>query len=318
MKSIDKYVVVVPTHRIKHLRKNLKSILSQTVKPDLIIAIDDTDYLLNPEIKKEFDEINKNIPVKYYNKNDDTLSGTLQKNGAVRAFLNIFLCLKDTFQNNEENIFIHILEDDCYYIRKNTIEKFKNTHSKFQKNLYRLNLIENEEDLQNALRTSINKDVDKLRNNFEYATELIDTSGFIFKYDFNIIEGINNYLKDKGYTLSADMYVFEILFNYYSKEFVDLNSFMIFSTQHPDQVSRTFDNDLEDESHKWLFDLKNFNIDINQRNLLEEFSNNLVEIKERRDPLDQLNDEEYRNIPSVQFAIQNKIKIEMGSKEEIN
>ena len=53
MKSIDKYVVVVPTHRIKHLRKNLKSILSQTVKPDLIIAIDDTDYLLNPEIKKE-------------------------------------------------------------------------------------------------------------------------------------------------------------------------------------------------------------------------------------------------------------------------
>jgi glycosyltransferase involved in cell wall biosynthesis len=145
MKSIDKYVVVVPTHRIKHLRKNLKSILSQTVKPDLIIAIDDTDYLLNPEIKKEFDEINKNIPVKYYNKNDDTLSGTLQKNGAVRAFLNIFLCLEDTFQNNEENIFIHILEDDCYYIRKNTTEKFKNTHSKFQKNLYRLNLIENEE-----------------------------------------------------------------------------------------------------------------------------------------------------------------------------
>ena len=71
MKPIDKYVVVVPTHRIKHLRKNLKSILSQTVKPDLIIAIDDTDYLLNPEIKKEFDEINKNIPVKYYNKNDD-------------------------------------------------------------------------------------------------------------------------------------------------------------------------------------------------------------------------------------------------------
>ena len=308
MKPIDKYVVVVPTHRIKHLRKNLKSILSQTVKPDLIIAIDDTDYLLNPEIKKEFDEINKNIPVKYYNKKDDTLSGTLQKNGAVRAFLNIFLCLEDTFQNNEENIFIHILEDDCYYIRKNTIEKFKNTHSKFQKNLYRLNLIENEEDLQNALRTSINKDVDKLRNNLEYAIELIDTSGFIFKYDFNIIKGINNYLKDKGYTLSADMYVFEILFNYYSKEFVDLNSFMIFSTQHPDQVSKIFDNDLEDESHKWLFDLKNFNIDINQRNLLEEFSNNLVEIKERRDPLDQLTDEEYRNIPSVQFAIQNKIK----------
>ena len=83
---------------------------------------------------------------------------------------------------------------------------------------------------------------------------------------------------------------------------------MIFSTQHPDQVSKIFDNDLEDESHKWLFDLKNFNIDINQRNLLEEFSNNLVEIKERRDPLDQLTDEEYRNIPSVQFAIQNKIK----------
>ena len=102
-----------------------------------------------------------------------------------------------------------------HYIRKNTIEKFKNTHSKFQKNLYRLNLIENEEDLQNALRTSINKDVDKLRNNLEYAIELIDTSGFIFKYDFNIIKGINNYLKDKGYTLSADMYVFEILFNYF-------------------------------------------------------------------------------------------------------
>jgi hypothetical protein len=140
------------------------------------------------------------------------------------------------------------------------------------------------------------------------AIELIDTSGFIFKYDFNIIKGINNYLKDKGYTLSADMYVFEILFNYYSKEFVDLNSFMIFSTQHPDQVSKIFDNDLEDESHKWLFDLKNFNININQRNLLEEFSNNLVEIKERRNPLDQLTDEEYRNIPSVQFAIQNKIK----------
>lgn len=313
-----KYIIVIPTHRIEFLKKNLESIMDQTIKPDLIIGIDDTDDIGTDsritKIEELFIKVSQTIPIAYYNKNDKILEKTILKNGPMRAFTNIFLCLEDTISNfklqeasDSNEYLIHILEDDCYYLRKTAIEKIINQHKKFNTDLYRLNLVENQDDIQRALNETL-KNPNKVRTDINYTSELIDTSGFIFKYDKKIIEQINNYLESKQYTLSADVYIFEILFNYFSKKFADLNSILIFSTQHPLQVSRKFDNDLNDDSHNWLYDLKPFGININERNLYNEFINNLVEIKERREN-NPITKEEYFNISSIKFAIENSIKL---------
>ena len=313
-----KYIIIIPTHRIEFLKKNLESIMNQNVKPDLIIGIDDTDDIDTDsgitKIKELFIKVSQTIPIMYYNKNDKILEKTILKTGPMRAFANIFLCLEDTISNfklpefeTSNEYLVHILEDDCYYLRKTTIEKIINQHKKFNTSLYKLNLVENQDDIQKALNETL-KNPNKVRTDINYNVELIDTSSFIFKYDKKIIDQIIKYLENKQYTLSADVYVFEILFNYFSKRFTDLNSILIFSTQHPLQVSRKFDNDLKDDSHNWLYDLKLFGININERNLYNEFVNSLVEIKERREN-NPITKEEYFNIPSIKFAIENSIKL---------
>ena len=74
------------------------------------------------------------------------------------------------------------------------------------------------------------------------------------------------------------------------------------------QSVKAASNDLKDDSHNWLYDLKLFGININERNLYNEFVNSLIEIKERREN-NPITKEEYFNIPSIKFAIENSIKL---------